>query len=76
VDRFIPLGGTGGVDAAVEHAMAMGPSARALNDAGAADDPALQARARTALHAALSPHATPNGVLLRGATWIVTARAS
>jgi SAM-dependent methyltransferase len=61
----------GQVDAAAEFATRVGVLARALADA----DPALRARVRQAVADALRPHDGPDGVVLSGAIWLVSARA-
>jgi SAM-dependent methyltransferase len=70
VRREVTLGGTGGVDVAVDFALQMGPTGAALRDAG----PELLAKVRTAVRNALEPHATADGVRLGSAAWLVRAR--
>jgi hypothetical protein len=65
--------GNGDLASAAEFALAVGPTARALREAG--DDPALRERVKAAIAEALKPHLRPDGVRLAGSTWIVTARA-
>jgi len=65
--------GQGDVASAAEFALNVGPTARALRDAGA--DAALRERVIAAIAQALVPYHGPDGVRLPGATWIVTARA-
>jgi len=65
--------GNGDLASAAEFALAVGPTARALGEAG--NDPALRERVKAAIAEALKPHLRPDGVRLAGSTWIVTARA-
>ncbi len=59
------------LEAAVDFAVKLGPSSRALREIS---DPALHARAVEAMRAALAAHLTPEGVRLASACWTVTAR--
>jgi hypothetical protein len=68
----MPLGDHKGVDAAVEHAVTLGPTARLLAAAGA--DEATLARVRSEVRAALAPHAVSDDVTLPAGAWIVGAR--
>jgi SAM-dependent methyltransferase len=63
----------GGFDLAASTAflLQLGPGAALLKDA----DEALKHRAHAAVEAALAPYATPAGVTLAAAGWLVTARA-
>ncbi|MCC8955346.1 methyltransferase domain-containing protein [Bradyrhizobium sp. Pear77] len=61
-----------GIDAAVQSALEIGPASRALE--GQPDD--LRAAAVTSIREALTPFVKGDAVLLPGAIWIVTARAS
>ena len=63
--------GTGDLDATVDFALQMGPTGSALREA----DPTVVPRVRAAVRDALAPHATPAGVVLEGAAWIVHARS-
>ncbi len=65
-----PFGLGDTLDAAVEYATSMGPSARALR---ATDDDATRARARDMLRQTLAPFGP--SFALRSAVWVVTARA-
>ncbi|HZP40211.1 MAG TPA: hypothetical protein VFD84_01725 [Candidatus Binatia bacterium] len=68
----LTVGGGGDLDAAVRFLVeGVGPASAALRDA----EPAVRDRVRVAVRHALAPFATPAGVRLDGATWIVTARA-
>ncbi len=67
----ISLGGSVDLDTAVVAAAQHGPAGFALRDAPESTVTA----AHTALRAALAPYHGPQGVRLRGSTWIVSARA-
>jgi SAM-dependent methyltransferase len=74
VDRFdhpMPLGDGKGLDAAVEHALTLGPTARLLASANA-DDSTL-AQVRREVRDALEPYASSNALNLPAGAWIVTA---
>lgn len=73
VDRTVSIGAGRGLEAAVDHATAIGPTARALADAGAGDKPELRERARSAIRDALRPYARGGTVELPAAAWLVTA---
>jgi len=60
----------GGVEAALAHALEIGPASRALDGA----DPATYAAAAASIRTALTEHAAGDRVLLGAAIWIVTAR--
>jgi SAM-dependent methyltransferase len=60
----------GNVADAAEFIWGWGPLQFRVRHAG----PDAVSRARAALEAALAPFATPGGVILRGAAWLVTAR--
>lgn len=62
----------GSLEASVDLVTQVGPTARALADAGPEARPALLA----AVTAALAPHASATGVTLGGAIWLVSARRS
>ncbi len=68
-DFHMTLGDGSGLDAAVEQAISMGPSARALQEQP--DD--LRAQARAAVAAALEPHLDGGRVRLAAAVWLVSA---
>jgi hypothetical protein len=68
-ERSLTLAGGGDLDRAVELVQQLGPVGRLL--AGA--DAAVRARVRDAVHEALTPYATPAGVSLDGAAFVVTA---
>jgi SAM-dependent methyltransferase len=70
VDRAIWIGDT--VDEVVASTARFGALARAFADAA----PDAVARAQQAVTAALAPHATPEGVRLPGACWLVEANAA
>jgi SAM-dependent methyltransferase len=71
-DHPMPLGGNRGLDAAAADALTVGPAARLLIDATPGD----RARALAAARQALEPYAQGDRVELKGAAWLVTARAS
>ncbi len=71
-DHPMPIGDGGGLDAAADEAITLGPTGRLL--AGASD--ADRARARDAVRAALAPHVRDGAVRLPGSAWIVRARAA
>ncbi|MDX2166335.1 MAG: methyltransferase domain-containing protein [Deltaproteobacteria bacterium] len=60
------------LDAAVDFLLRMGPTARALREAG---DPALTGRVAAAVREAMAPFHTPEGVKMDSAAWVVTATA-
>lgn len=59
------------VAAAVHFTLRIGPAARLVREAG----PAVEAEARAALAAAMTPYRDGDAVGLPGAVWLVTARA-
>jgi SAM-dependent methyltransferase len=64
------VGGGGRLDEVVEFAMQLGPTGALLRESPAE----LRERAAQAVAAALQPYASPDGVRLDSAAWIVTAR--
>jgi SAM-dependent methyltransferase len=66
----LTVGGAGGLDQAVDFMLQMGPSGAALRQA----DPALRGKVAAAVHAAIAPYHTADGVRMAAAAWIVTAR--
>ncbi|HXJ35422.1 MAG TPA: class I SAM-dependent methyltransferase [Candidatus Eisenbacteria bacterium] len=66
----VEIGG-GSVDDAVEFVLQLGPTAAILREAPA---DAL-AKVAASMREALAPYATPRGVVMSSAAWIVTARA-
>jgi len=70
VDETLAIGGGGALDAAVDFVLQIGPVAAALRETGA---DALAAVA-AAIHEALAPFYTPQGVCMAAAAWIVTGR--
>jgi SAM-dependent methyltransferase len=68
----IALGGEGGLDAAVEFLLHLGPMSRALAEANRPD---LMPAVTAAVREALEPYATPRGVVMGSTAWIVTGRA-
>jgi ubiquinone/menaquinone biosynthesis C-methylase UbiE len=69
VDLPLDLADGGGLEAAVEMAMGVGPASRALDNQPAA----LLAAAADSLRAALAPHQVGPAVSLASAVWLVTA---
>ena len=59
----------GGIEVALEAAMALGPTRRVLQDQG----PETRAAVATSIRRALQPHQRGEQVALAGAIWIVTA---
>jgi hypothetical protein len=59
----------GGIEEALEAAMALGPTSRALQDQG----PETRAAVATSIRRALQPHERGKQVALAGAIWLVTA---
>ena len=70
VRQPVTLGGGGDVGEAVDFVLQMGPTAVALREAG----PEALPRVRAAVHEALEPFATAQGVRMDSAAWIVCAR--
>ena len=70
LEPFDTLIGGNDLDQAVKLALRVGPLAAALRE-----NPMLQPRVADAVREALARHATPRGVLLNAAVWIVSARA-
>jgi len=70
VDVLFDEGAGGGLDAAVESALQIGPASRALQD----QPEVVRAEAAAAIRAALAAHETADGVMVEGRIWIVTAR--
>jgi SAM-dependent methyltransferase len=60
----------GGIEEAVEAAMALGPTSRALQDQG----PETRSAVATSIRRALQPYQCDKRVVLAGAIWLVTAR--
>jgi SAM-dependent methyltransferase len=65
----VRLGGEGGLEETVEFALQLGPAAALLAEAA----PEVVERVRSAVREALAPHATPRGVELPSAAWLVLA---
>ena len=70
-DAPMRLGGGSTLDEAADFLIRLGPVGAAM---ASADQP-TQARVRDAIRGVLEPHVGPDGVVMTGATWIVTARA-
>jgi SAM-dependent methyltransferase len=71
-EAALSLGGATSVEEAVDFTLAIGPTAILLRDA----DPSVRTRVAQAIREALTPYATPKGLSLHGAAWIVRARPS
>jgi SAM-dependent methyltransferase len=69
IDLSLDLADGGGLDAAVDTALGIGPASRALDGQPAT----LRAAAADSVKAALAQHQVGNAVSLPGALWIVTA---
>jgi SAM-dependent methyltransferase len=72
VRMTLTVGGGRDLDQSVEFLLQMGPTARALRDA---PDSSVVPRVAAAVRDALLPYATPAGVRMDSASWLVTARA-
>ncbi len=70
VDETLTIGGSGGIDQAVEFVLQIGPVAAALRAAG----PGAHATVAAAVRDAVAPFHTPQGVRMAAAAWIVTGR--
>jgi SAM-dependent methyltransferase len=70
-DFALDIGVGGGLDKAVENALAIGPASRALDD----QPESVRAAARAEVRAMLSEHVRDDAVRLAAAIWIVRARA-
>jgi SAM-dependent methyltransferase len=70
--QMLSIGGRGGVDAAVEFLVQMGPTGSALRQAG----PAAEPRVRAAVKEAIAPFLDADGVKMASATWLVLALRS
>jgi SAM-dependent methyltransferase len=68
-DEILSIGGRGGVDAAAEFLVQMGPTGSALRQAG----PSAESRVQAAVREALAPFSGPGGVEMTSATWIILA---
>jgi len=71
VEMPLHLGGAATLDEVVEYSLQIGPAARATTDAPETLKPALAA----ALREAFAPFASPRGVFIDGAAFVVVARA-
>jgi ubiquinone/menaquinone biosynthesis C-methylase UbiE len=72
VREMLTVGGAATVDEAARFLVeGVGPATAALRDA----EPAVRAAVLATVRAALAPHATPDGVRMGAAAWIVTATA-
>jgi len=70
VRETLTIGGGAGPDDTAEFMLQIGPAARALREAS---DPTLKPRVAAAVRDALLPYATPQGIRMGSASWIVTA---
>jgi SAM-dependent methyltransferase len=71
VDGEMVMGGRGGAGAAAQFLAEIGPAARAIADLPEAQRPQVRAR----LEAAIAPFMRDNQLVLKGAVWVVEARA-
>jgi SAM-dependent methyltransferase len=71
VDEVLAIGGDGTLDQAVDFVLKIGPVAAALRTAGES----ARAAAAAAVHDAVAPFHSPQGVRMGAAAWLVTARA-
>jgi SAM-dependent methyltransferase len=71
-EQMLSIGGRGGLDAAVEFLVQMGPTGGALRQAG----PAAEPRVRAAVKEAVAPFLDADGVKMASATWLVLALCS
>jgi SAM-dependent methyltransferase len=69
VDVDLDVAAGGGLDAAVENALEIGPASRAIDG----QPPEIFERAAAAIRTAYAPYAKGNAVLIPAAIWIVTA---
>ena len=72
IEQTLVVGGQGGIEQALQFLLNLGPLGAALREAGDDSRPAVTA----AVSEALTPFATPEGVRMGAAAWIVSARAS
>jgi hypothetical protein len=70
VERPLWIGGGGSLGAAVTFLLEVGPAAAALREAG----PEKRRAVASAVHEAIRDRATPSGVVMDAAVWIVTAQ--
>lgn len=70
VEQPLAIGGGGSLDDSVAFLLQLGPAAAALREAGAHVPPAVS----EAVRHVLAPFATPAGVIMDSAAWLVTAR--
>jgi SAM-dependent methyltransferase len=71
VESELSIGGAE-LDSAVQFLLGIGPAAAALRDASREQ----RALVASAIREAIAPFSTPEGVRMRGATWVVRARAT
>jgi SAM-dependent methyltransferase len=70
LDTTITIGGTGSLDESVRNILRFGPVSRAIRQANVQDTTEIAASVREAI----APYATPKGVRMESACWVVTAR--
>jgi len=68
-EQVLSIGGRGGIDAAVEFLVQMGPTGAALRQA----DPSVEPRVRAAVKEAVAPFLGADGVKMPSAAWIIFA---
>jgi SAM-dependent methyltransferase len=68
IDVEIPIGSS--IDQSVRNTLRFGPVSRAINQAGLQDTTAIA----TSIREVIEPYATPKGVRMGSACWVVTAR--
>jgi hypothetical protein len=72
VERPLWIGGGGSLGAAVTFLLEVGPAAAALREAG----PEQRKTVASAVREVIRERATPSGVVMDAAVWIVTAQNS
>ena len=70
LDTTITIGGTGSLDESVRNLLSFGPLSAAIRQANVSDTTEIAASVREAV----APYATPKGVRMGSACWVVTAR--
>jgi len=70
LDMTITIGGTGSLDESVRNMLRFGPVSRAIRQANVQETTEIAASVRDAV----APYATPRGVRMESACWVVTAR--
>ena len=72
LDTTITIGGSGSLDESVRNMLTFGLISRAIREANVQDTTEIAA----SLREAVAPYATPTGVRMKSACWVVTARRS